>query len=74
MDANKIVRLFDKDGKHRLTILECFDDSQSFDLAKPSGKVLYCEKKKDGILTDIAECFADVQEIHPAYIINVDKY
>jgi len=36
------IRLYDKDGKHCLTIVRCFDDG-GFDWATPDGKVLWCD-------------------------------
>lgn len=68
MDSNKIVRLYDKNGNHRLTIMECCDHPDYIDLADPDGKVLHCQDKDDSILTDIAEYLHDVQEKHPLAI------
>ncbi len=70
MDSNKIVRLFDKDGNHRLTIMECCDDPNNIDLADPDGKVLNCQEKNGSILIAIAVHLADAQELHPLAIIN----
>jgi hypothetical protein len=36
------VRLFDKDGKHTLSILRCYDDERDYDITLPNGEVLWC--------------------------------
>ena len=36
------IRLFDKNGNHVLTIIQCYDDESMIDIGTPDGKVLYC--------------------------------
>ena len=39
---NHVIRLYDKDGNHTLSVLRCLDDMTMFDLADPRGNVLCC--------------------------------
>jgi len=45
-----IIRLYDEDGNHKLSIIPCSDGF--YDLATPDGKCLYC-----GIDTGLFESF-----------------
>jgi len=47
LDYGKVIRLYDKDGNHILSVVRCFDDSSDFDLATPDGNVLCCAPVTD---------------------------
>ena len=47
MESDKCVRLYDKEGKHRLTLLQCVYNSERMDIATPEGLVLVCDDGED---------------------------
>ncbi len=54
---DECVRLRNKKGEHKLSILRCSDDG-GFDITNPSGRVVYADC--DGDLCDLVELLCEV--------------
>lgn len=52
LDFDHAIRLYNKDGKHVMSIVRCLSDG-GFDVATPSGKVLWADC--DGEMIDFWE-------------------
>jgi hypothetical protein len=47
MDYGQKIRLYNKDGKHVLSLIRCRDDTQYIDLITPDGEVQCCSPIAD---------------------------
>ena len=52
MDSNSVIRLYNRENVHCLSILPCADNN--YDLCYPSGGVLYC-----GISQELVDAFIE---------------
>lgn len=57
LEYGKVIRLYDKDGNHILSVTRCFDFSEDFDLSTPDGHVICCAPVTDYWMVVLAEHF-----------------